>query len=57
VAHWLCAVDRDAVVAAHGGVMRVLLGLSLALEPVEIFRLDVPQDKVLVIAAGSTRWL
>jgi hypothetical protein len=35
----------------------VLRGLSLALEPVEIFRLDVPQDKVLVIAAGSTRWL
>ena len=57
VAHWLCAVDRDAVVAAHGGVMRVLRGLSLALEHVEIFRLDVPQDKVLVIAAGSTRWL
>jgi broad specificity phosphatase PhoE len=57
VAHWLCEVDRDAVVAAHGGVMRVLRGLSLALEPVEIFRLDVPQDKVLVIAAGSTRWL
>src|SRR5262249_56210928 len=24
VAHWLSEVDRDAVVAAHGGVMRVL---------------------------------
>jgi len=57
VARWLCGVDRDAVVAAHGGVMRVLRGLSLALEPVEIFRLDVPQDKVLVIEAGRTRWL
>jgi probable phosphoglycerate mutase len=57
VAHWLCEVDRDAVVAAHGGVMRVLRGLSLALAPGEIFQLDVPQDKVLVIEAGRTRWL
>jgi broad specificity phosphatase PhoE len=45
------------VVAAHGGVMRVLRGLSDGLEPTEIFRLDVPQDKVLVIEAGRTRWL
>jgi broad specificity phosphatase PhoE len=57
VAQWLCEVDRDAVVSAHGGVMRVLRGLSLALEPVEMFQLDVPQDKVLVIEAGRTRWL
>jgi len=45
------------VVAAHGGVMRVLCGLSGALEPAEIFRLDVPQDKVLVIESGRTCWL
>jgi broad specificity phosphatase PhoE len=57
VAQWLCEVDRDAVVCAHGGVMRVLRGLSLALEPVEMFQLDVPQNKVLVIEAGRTRWL
>ena len=31
--------------------------LSRGLEPTEIFRLDVPQDKVLVIEAGRTRWL
>ena len=37
--------------------MRVLRGLSLALEPVEMFQLDVPQNKVLVIEAGLTRWL
>ena len=57
VARWLCEVERDAVVAAHGGVMRVLRGLSLALKPVEMFKLDVPQDKVLVIEAGRTNWL
>jgi len=57
VAQWLGEVERDAVVAAHGGVMRVLRGLSLALQPVEMFALDVPQDKVLVIEPGRTRWL
>ncbi len=57
VAAWLADVDRDVVVVAHGGVMRVLRGLVQALEPGEIFRLDVPQDKVLVFEAGSVRWL
>jgi broad specificity phosphatase PhoE len=57
VAAWLAEVDRHSVVAAHGGVMRVLRGLSLSLDPAEIFRLDVPQDKVLVVEAGRTRWL
>jgi probable phosphoglycerate mutase len=57
VAGWLDEVERDAVVAAHGGVMRVLRGLSGGLAPAEIFQLDVPQDKVLVIEAGRTRWL
>jgi len=57
VAQWLGEVERDAVVAAHGGVMRALRGLSLALKPAEMFQLDVPQDRVLVIEAGRTRWL
>jgi probable phosphoglycerate mutase len=57
VAAWLGEVERDVVVAAHGGVMRVLRGLSLGLDPAEIFLLDVPQDKVLVVEAGQTHWL
>jgi probable phosphoglycerate mutase len=57
VARWLGDIERDVVVAAHGGVMRVLRGLILDLQPAEIFMLDVPQDKVLVIEAGHTRWL
>ena len=57
VAGWVGEIDRDVVVAAHGGVMRVLRGLLLGLEPAEIFLLDVPQDKVLIFEAGSARWL
>jgi broad specificity phosphatase PhoE len=57
VALWLGEVERDSVVAAHGGVSRVLRGLVLQLEHSEIPTLEVPQDKVLVIKDGSTRWL
>ncbi len=57
VAGWVGEIERDVVVAAHGGVMRVLRGLLLALEPAEIFLLDVPQDKVLVCESGEVRWL
>ena len=57
VAGWLGEIERDVVVAAHGGVMRVLRGLSRGLEPAEMFQLDVPQDKVLVIQADRIRWL
>jgi broad specificity phosphatase PhoE len=57
VAGWLDEVTRDTVVAAHGGVMRVLRGRALALSPAEIFRLDVPQDKELVVDGRSIRWL
>jgi len=57
VAGWLADIDCDAVVVAHGGVMRVLRGLVQALEPTAIFALPVPQDKVLVVEAGRIRWL
>ena len=57
VAGWLREIERDAVVAAHGGVMRVIRGLILKLQPAKIFLLDVPQDKVLMVEAGHTKWL
>ena len=57
VANWMGEVERDTVVTAHGGVMRVLRGLSLQLSPTEIFALDVPQDRVLVVTPGRTDWL
>jgi probable phosphoglycerate mutase len=57
VALWLREVDRDTVVASHGGVSKALRGLVLQLANAEIPHLDVPQDKVLVATAGSIRWL
>ena len=54
---WTREVVGDSLVVAHGGVMRVLRGLCLDLSPAEMFRLDVPQDKVLVLEAGHERWL
>jgi broad specificity phosphatase PhoE len=57
VAHWLDGIERDSVVVAHGGVMRVLRGLVLGLSPVQVFELDVPQDRVLIIAGNTCGWL
>ena len=57
VARWLAEVRRDTVVASHGGVSRVLRGLVLQLGGSEIARLEVPQDKVLLVTAGAVRWL
>ena len=54
---WLQDVPRDTIVVAHGGVMRVLRGHWLGMEPKEFVRLDVPQDKVLVLRAGAEEWL
>ena len=57
VALWLAEVRRDAVVVSHGGVSRVLRGLVLQLGGNEVTRLEVPQDKVLLVTAGAARWL
>jgi probable phosphoglycerate mutase len=57
VAKWLAETRRDTVVVAHGGVSRVQRGLVLQLAGAEIARLEVPQDKVLLVQAGSIRWL
>ena len=57
VAQWLGEIRRDTVVASHGGVSRVLRGLILQLPFADIPLLEVPQDKVLVLSAGSARWL
>jgi probable phosphoglycerate mutase len=54
---WLADTERDAVVVSHGGVSRVLRGLVLQLSGTEIARLDVPQDKILMVASGAIRWL
>jgi probable phosphoglycerate mutase len=57
VARWLAEIQRDNVVASHGGVSKALRGLVLQLANAEIPHLEVPQDKVLLVTAGSIRWL
>jgi probable phosphoglycerate mutase len=54
---WLAELSRNSVVVAHGGVSRALRGLALSLPTTEIPFLPVPQDQVLVVEAGSMRWL
>jgi probable phosphoglycerate mutase len=57
VGRWLAEIERDTVVASHGGVSKALRGLVLRLASADILHLEVPQDKVLVVTAGNIRWL
>jgi broad specificity phosphatase PhoE len=54
---WLQEIPHDTVVVAHGGIMRVLRGHWLGLDPKDSVKLDVPQDKVLVLKDGKEDWL
>jgi broad specificity phosphatase PhoE len=56
VSRWLADIQGDTVVASHGGVSKALRGLVLQLTSAEIPHLDVPQDKVLLVSAGSIDW-
>lgn len=54
---WLSEVKQDTVVVSHGGVSRVFRGHILKLSSAEMMRLDVPQDKVLMIEGERLTWL
>lgn len=54
---WLAGLDRDAVVASHGGVGRTLQGIVLDLAHDEILRLEAPQDRIMVMRRGDISWL
>jgi probable phosphoglycerate mutase len=54
---WLSAIERDTVVVSHGGVSRVLRGHILNLDVATVPRLDVPQDRVLVLRRDGIDWL
>jgi probable phosphoglycerate mutase len=56
IAGWLAEIEVDMVVAAHGAVSRVLRGLVLGIEGADVTELEVPQDRVLVLRAGSMQW-
>lgn len=53
---WLASVRRDTLVVTHGGPSRTLRGTLLGLDPLTVPRLEVPQDRLLVLAAGTMRW-
>jgi broad specificity phosphatase PhoE len=57
IAGWLGEVRETCVVASHGAVSRVLRGLVLPLTRDEIPTLEVPQDRIMVVRAGSIEWL
>jgi broad specificity phosphatase PhoE len=54
---WFAEVERDTIVTAHGGVMRVLRRHLLALDTEATFKLDAPQDKVMRIENGVLSWM
>jgi broad specificity phosphatase PhoE len=54
---WLACVTRDTVVVSHGGVSRVLRGHILGLDVATVPRLDVPQDRILVLRRDGIDWL
>lgn len=54
---WFSEVSRDTVAVSHGGVSRCVRAHLLGLTPAETMRLDVPQDKVLMIDGGKLNWL
>lgn len=56
VAAVLDDLTAPTLIVAHGGVSKVLRGHVLGMKTDEIPRLDVPQDRVLVIEDGNARW-
>jgi broad specificity phosphatase PhoE len=54
---WIDTVDRDAVVVSHGGVSRALRGAIVPVDRIDVPRLKVPQDRVLILKRGSMEWL
>jgi len=57
VQSWLASVTLPTVVVSHGGIMRCLRGYVLGLPNDAILKLDIPQDKVMLIEGGSVRLL
>ncbi|WP_397452957.1 histidine phosphatase family protein [Pseudomonas sp. NA-150] len=51
------SLQRDTVLVAHAGVLRSCLALLAEVEPRSVPTLEIPQDQVLVIRAGSFAWM
>lgn len=57
VGEWLRTVDRDTVVTAHGGVLRVLFGHLCGTPWHEVPGLPAPQDRFAVFASGAVEYV
>ena len=57
VRDWLDGITCDTVVVSHGNVSRTLRGIVLGLARKDIPRLEVPQDRVLVVSANAAEWI
>jgi len=56
VVDWMSEVERDTVIATHGGISRSLRGELIGADMDGVLRLVAPQDRVLVIKRGEMRW-
>jgi probable phosphoglycerate mutase len=54
---WLADVERDTVVAAHGGISRVLRGHLYGIDTTVVPELPVPQDRILILRRDGMDWL
>jgi len=54
---WLGDVAGDTVVAAHGGISRVLRGHLYGVDSMDVPELPVPQDRILVLRRDGMGWL
>lgn len=57
VAGWLGTVRQDAVVVAHGGILRVLHGLLAGVPAADLPLMEVPQDQLCRFSAGGVDWI
>ncbi len=56
VARFLEPLSRDTIAVAHGGVLRVLQGRLLGLEPQTVPMMDVPQDRIWIFDGRNGHW-
>lgn len=54
---WLDETEEDTVVAAHGGISRVLRGHLYGIDTAAVPELAVPQDRVLVLRRDDMEWI
>jgi len=54
---WLGEIEEDTVVAAHGGISRVLRGHLYGIETAAVPQLAVPQDRILVLRREGMDWI